>query len=268
MNKSWRLKNYIPVVLSLCAVSVFFSCASSGEHYTSPKVQKQLQERVDSLGVKLEALEESNAELRSQLTGAEGGEMQLGTDRAVSNQLVQIENRLSMLENHMEYADSTRFDLVNRVSRIEKRLDQYGIPPVSGMASARKESADMSRADYRQQYQHAYDLYSQKNYKEAIPAFTQVIEANPDGSLSDNAQYWIGECFYGLQDYTRAIVEFEKVFTFKDSNKDDDAQLKLGLCYLNLGQRDKAREEFQRLIDFYTDSEYKALAIDYLQKLN
>jgi len=265
MNKSWHQKSLVPVFVSLYAVSVLFSCASSGEHYTSPKAQKELQERVDTLGMQLSALEESNAELHAILSGEKKSNMGA---QPVSDQLVQIENRLSLLENHMEYIDSTRLDLINRVSQIEKQLDQYGIPSASGAMAARSGKGGLSAAEYRQQYQHAYDLYGQKEYKQAIPAFTKVIEANPDGSLSDNAQYWIGECYYGMQDFTRAIVEFEKVFTFKDSNKDDDAQLKLGLCYLNLGQRDKAKEEFQRLVDFYTDSEYKALAIDYLKKLN
>lgn len=261
MKKRWRLKNFLPVFVSLCAMSILMSCASSGEQYTSPTAQKQLKERVDTLGMHIQALEESNAELRNKLSG--NGQMSIG-----GSELNQIENRLSMLENHMEYADSTRFDLVNRVSRLEKQLQQYGISTATTTSPGKAGTASMSTAAYRQQYQHAYDLYGQKKYTQAIPAFTKVIEANPDGSLSDNAQYWIGECYYGLQDFTRAIVEFEKVFTFKNSNKDDDAQLKLGLCYLNLGQRAKAKEEFQRLIDFYSDSEYKALAIDYLNKLN
>jgi len=267
MKKTWRLRSFIPIFASFCAVTVLMSCASSGEQYVSPKSQKEMKKKVDSLEMHMQALEESNEELRSMLAGTEGAKFDLNNKQAIADKLTQLDNRVSMLENHMEFADSTRFDLVTRVKDLEQRMNQGGLPPASkSMASS--SGGKVTPETYRADYQHAYDLYSQKQYKQAIPAFSQVIEENPDGSLSDNAQYWIGESYYGLQDFTRAVVEFEKVFTFKDSNKDDDAQLKLGLCYLNLGQKDKAREEFQRLVDFYTDSEYKSLAIDYLKKLD
>ncbi len=268
MKKSWRLKSFIPVFVSFCAAALLMSCASSGEQYVSPQSQRELRNQVDSLNLQMDALQESNQEIRSMLSGSEGAKFDLNSQRAVADKLTELENRVSMLENHMEFADSTRFDLVTRVKALEQRLDQGGVPQASGAMTTSSKHGKVSPEVYRQDYKHAYDLYSQKEYKQAIPAFSKVIEENPDGDLSDNAQYWIGECYYGLQDYTRAVVEFEKVFTFKDSNKDDDAQLKLGLCYLNLGQRDKAREEFQRLVDFYTDSEYKPLAIEYLKKLN
>lgn len=82
--------------------------------------------------------------------------------------------------------------------------------------------------------------------------------------LADNAQYWIGECYYSLKNYQRAIIEFEKVFSFPNSNKNDDAQFKLGLCYAAIGNRVKAREEFQRLIDYFPKSEYVTRAKQFL----
>ena len=86
-------------------------------------------------------------------------------------------------------------------------------------------------------------------------------------SLSDNCQYWIGECYYALRNFNQAAVEFEKVFTFPQSNKDPDAQLKLGLCYWNTGNAARAKEEFNRLIVNYPDSEYTIRARSYLSQL-
>ena len=85
--------------------------------------------------------------------------------------------------------------------------------------------------------------------------------------LSDNCQYWIGESYYGLRNYNQAIAEFEKVFSFANSNKIDDAQLKLGVCYLRLGDKAQARNEFDRLLSAYPSSEYKPVAQRYIARL-
>ncbi len=86
-------------------------------------------------------------------------------------------------------------------------------------------------------------------------------------SLADNAQYWIGECYFALGDYRAAILAFEKVFTFKQSNKNDYAQYKLGLCYYKLGDKKRARQEFQNLLDNYPDSPLVEKARKYLMQL-
>ena len=90
--------------------------------------------------------------------------------------------------------------------------------------------------------------------------FESLLSQNRNNSLSDNAQYWIGESYYGLGEYQKAITAFEKVFTFSNSNKDDAAQLKLGLCYMKLNDNVKAREELEKLISDYPTSESVGLA--------
>jgi len=70
-----------------------------------------------------------------------------------------------------------------------------------------------------------------------------------------------------MRAYNQAIIEFEKIFTFNDSDKNDDAQLKLGLCYTRIGNVEKAKVEFQKLVDTYPDSEFISRAQYYLQTL-
>ena len=86
--------------------------------------------------------------------------------------------------------------------------------------------------------------------------FKELLDEDIRNPLADNCQYWIGECYYGLKDYRKALFEFEKVLTFGQSNKDDDSQLKIGLCYVQLNEFGKAREELNRLLINYPDSEY------------
>jgi tol-pal system protein YbgF len=110
--------------------------------------------------------------------------------------------------------------------------------------------------DYQGNYDRGLEHFHSRDYRSAIEVFESLLATSANNSLSDNAQYWIGESHYALGQYDKAIIDFEKVFTFPKSNKDDDAQYKLGLCYMRKGDNVKAREEFQRLLDLYPKSEY------------
>jgi len=121
--------------------------------------------------------------------------------------------------------------------------------------------------DFKARYQSALNMFKSRDYQAAITAFSDLLSSDPNNTLSDNCQYWLGECYYGLGNYNQAIAEFEKVFRFPNTNKADDAQLKLGVSNIKLGDRQQARAEFQQLISTYPDSEYTSLAQKYLANL-
>ena len=110
-------------------------------------------------------------------------------------------------------------------------------------------------------------MFDSSQYEVSLAAFQKLVNSNPNHELADNSQYWIGECYYGLKDYERALLEFEKVFTFPNNNKMDAAQLKLGICYLRLKNPDKAKQELNRLIQFFPESEYIPLSNQIINKL-
>lgn len=109
-------------------------------------------------------------------------------------------------------------------------------------------------------YQRALTTYNGKQYAEAAAQFDRVLAASPYGEWADNAQYWKGECYYGMGKFRQALSEFTKVFAFSKTEKADDAQLKIGRCYLALGEREQAIQAFRKLLDEFADSEYAATA--------
>ena len=66
----------------------------------------------------------------------------------------------------------------------------------------------MSAADL---YRTALDSFTQENYQRAILEFEEFVANHPDHDLADNAQYWIGECYYAQKNFESAVREFEKV---------------------------------------------------------
>lgn len=123
--------------------------------------------------------------------------------------------------------------------------------------------------DPKASYQAALQDYRDRKYDQALGGFTEILLMSPESDLADNAQYWIGECYYGLDNFQQALAEFQKVFSYPGTEKGDDAQLKIGFCYFKLGDKDQALREFNRLLTDYPDSEYVARAkakIELLEK--
>lgn len=110
-------------------------------------------------------------------------------------------------------------------------------------------------------YNTAYLDYTRGDYDVAITGFRQYLKHFPDTELSDNAQYWIGECFYSKKLYPDAIIEFEKVISqYPQGNKVVAAIYKIGLAYESLGENKKAKEYYKRVFDNYPNSTEANLA--------
>ena len=86
-------------------------------------------------------------------------------------------------------------------------------------------------------YRRALDLLRTGRHDEAVAAFRAFVRKHPQHDYADNAQYWLGECFYDRQDYPAALREFRRVVEqFPTGNKAPDALLKVAFSHLALGQ--------------------------------
>ena len=167
-----------------------------------------------------------------------------------------LANKVSELEKMVLEKNSEINELKSELVLKDERIDALQSKLKSSESKTVTISDRVSAEEYVRRYQVALGNYYSQNYREAIKQFTELLSIDMNTDLSDNCQYWIGECYYALKDFKKAIVEFEKVFTFSKNNKEDDAQLKLGLCYINLRDNDRARSELNRLITNYPKSEY------------
>jgi tol-pal system protein YbgF len=174
---------------------------------------------------------------------------------------------IERLKSQLAQKDAQITDLKQQVKNQNIQISQLESQKTTATPLYAGTVGDVAPGEYEQRYQQGYDLFHSRNYQAAIETFESLIAADASHSLADNAQYWIGESHYALGQYKKAIIDFEKVFTFPKSNKNADAQFQLGLCYKRLGEADKARDEFQRLIDIYPNSAYVGRAEEHLQTL-
>ncbi len=110
-------------------------------------------------------------------------------------------------------------------------------------------------------YGEAMGLLKAKKYELAIGRFRKFIKEYPGHDLSDNAQYWIGESYYGLKRYDEAIIEFEEVIRqYPKGDKVPSALLKEGLAFHELKDDNTARQILKKILDQYPESDEAKIA--------
>ena len=258
----------------LCSVS-FIAINLSAQ---SEKQQiKRLNEKVNQLYIHIGELETKLnillPELQTTLKATVAAKEQ--TDSVsilIINRINTIQNKIRLLEDKAAYSDSTNFEVLAQLVMIENKIitlansftELYNVRNDQTPASP---SSKISPTEYKRLYIESLSNFQNGIYGQSIKGFSKLVISDPQNNLADNSQYWLAECYYSQKNYKRAIIEFEKVFTFAGTDKDDDAQLKLGLAYQSMGNLEKAREEFQRLVDYFPGSEFYDRSKETLKQL-
>ncbi len=94
----------------------------------------------------------------------------------------------------------------------------------------------------------------------ALERFKSFQERYPASNLAPNALYWIGECYYSLKQYDKAIITFKDVVAkYQKHPKAAAAMMKAGFAYDKLGDKENARFYLENLLADFPGSEPAAL---------
>jgi TolA-binding protein len=216
---------------------------------------------------------EGNDDLIQLLEVDEGKKKETGTEEGPSldKRVLRLKKQVEQMQKDMKQKDIEIADLRAQLMTKDEEIKNMENQAPAYQGSINKPRASSSHGtvsgSYVDDYENALSLFHQHRYRDALNAFEDLLARDMNNKYSDNAQYWIGECQYALGRYREAILAFEKVFTFRFSNKNDYAQFKIGQCYYQLGQKERARQEFQNFLDNYPESELNSRARQYLAEL-
>jgi tol-pal system protein YbgF len=131
-----------------------------------------------------------------------------------------------------------------------------------------REEARLQSGNVDQTYREGIELYRDGQASQAIEKFRQFIRKSSKSDLSDNAQYWIGESYYNLQDYNRAILELNEVLLkYPQGDQVPGALLALATAFADSGDKIDARLILQKLVSDHPDTEEAKLGQKQLEKL-
>jgi tol-pal system protein YbgF len=110
-------------------------------------------------------------------------------------------------------------------------------------------------------YRSALASFTEEDYQGSILRFEEFVANYPEHDLADNAQYWIGECYYAQKNFDQAVAEFGKVGThFSSGNKAPAALLKKGLALKEAGKGQDAAAVLGQVVSQYPGSDEASIA--------
>jgi tol-pal system protein YbgF len=119
-----------------------------------------------------------------------------------------------------------------------------------------------------QLYRAAYEDYMRGNYDLAAQGFQEYMRRFPATDLSDNALYWIGECYDAQELHEEALEVFSRVLEeHPNSDKAAAAQLKKGLIYLKTGDQGQGVVNLQYVVYEHPGTKEAELAREKLRSL-
>jgi len=158
-----------------------------------------------------------------------------------------------------------------RFTRLSEKVDEVRFSS-AGPADTLQAVGDTTVVAFdeaRKAYRNAYLDVNAGDYELAMMGFEEFLRNFPDSELSDNAQYWIGECFYATERYDDAYDAFKKVLdVYPEGDKVPSALLKTAYCSIAVGREEEAREFLNELISSFPLSEEAQLAEEKLETLS
>ncbi|HTN71117.1 MAG TPA: tol-pal system protein YbgF [Methylomirabilota bacterium] len=207
---------------------------------------------VQQMQREVNALKERFEELRVQM-GKQLGQSSREGDQRVKN----FEGRLAKLEEDSK----AQAELLKKRDEELKQLREAGQAAQAeqraeaAAASERLAEGNMAESEaIRKEYEAAWRSLDKKDYKGALARFKDFLKKYPKSKLAGNAQYWIGECHYALKEFDQAILEFDAVRKYPQSEKVPAALLKQGFAFAELGEKVNARLILQEVIEKYPQS--------------
>ena len=197
-------------------------------------------------------------------------------------EVVQLRSQIEELQHGInQMRESSRAQYLDADSRLN-RLESGGMPePVEGEPAGASlpvpaPGADAATAaaprlaaqdpDERAAYEVAFGALRAGEYEKSTELFRQFLSAHPEGSLVPNAQYWLGESFYVLEDYDAAQRAFESLIQrFPEDSRAPRALLKVGLSQYGRQDLEAAERTLAEVVQRHPGSDAAVTADDRLR---
>ena len=228
------------------------------------------------------AYQNTQSEARRQSTGSQGNAELFFMIERLQQEVRSLRGELEEQRHKLEQLTrQSRERYIDLDQRLLELSEQQGQPrssaggsgsPSTSASSQRQRPQTVSReyrqpsAEERQAYENIQNLIQQdKSYDQAIGELYDFISEYPEGDLTVNAYYWLGEVYLVKPQLEQAKQAFTIVATrFQDHRKAPDALYKLGVVHDRMGEKDQAERYMQRVVDQYGASQAANLAKKYL----
>ncbi|MBK6797667.1 MAG: tetratricopeptide repeat protein [Acidobacteria bacterium] len=266
-----RRQIFFLLTLTIICMPLFFSARVMAQ-------SKDQKEKIDRMAVQLEEMKTEMVLLQRQVQSMRDTFNK--TNGELNTLIVQMSDNISAIRRAQSSISTNTNDTASQVTAMGERLtatNQRMERLSEQFAQLKKVIEDIPKmptfsqitpGNAEQLFAAAYSDFSRGNYQLALSEFRQYVEIYPGSELADNAQYWVGEIFYGEKKLEEAAAEFDKVSTLNpNGDKTSPAQYKRATILLELGKKEEAINQFLLLIKNSPKSNESALATQQLQQI-
>lgn len=239
------------LLLSGCGSSVEASKASASADSLTTENQ-QLQSQNSQLKKSVSQLEQDKKALNAKVADLTS---RLGQSSQQWQDLQDLQARVNQLDSELTVQKQINRDMSAKSADMERASLGSGLQPVT------------TQAEFKQNYDQGLKLFRSRKYNDALAVFANLSNSKVMPTMTGNAYYWMGECYYATQKYSDALNAFKKVLSLGKNYKTGAAYLMLGMSYLHLGNKPEARATWENLIKQDPKSQYAATAREYISKL-
>lgn len=230
----------------------------------------RLTAKLSELGAQLEAEKQKNRELSSKLSAYEAQPKPGADELELRTEIAKRDSEI------MEYKRQIR-DLQAKLAEFETKLTMQPteIKPTTVAGKVRAPypgipadapKIEMTEDQFRNYYNLGLNSFKNRKYKMAISYFDTLLRSSVETNLKINAVYWIGESYFALEQYEKAMEYFNYVAQM-ESAKTPDALYMLGRCYAALGKTKEAKKYMNRVLTEYPKSPVAKKAKERLERL-
>jgi tol-pal system protein YbgF len=183
--------------------------------------------------------------------------------RSVAETQIRMKDMLQATEQKVQAADQKLKAAEQRTQETEQKLSK--LEPVQVVLDGRNFMADPNE---KRDFDTAFALFRGGDFVKSQKALFEFIQRYPGSGYSPSALYWLGNAQYSNRDYKEAIINFRNMISkTPDHMRAPEAMLSISNCQMEMKDPKAAKKTIEDLMKVYPKSEAAFAGIERLRTI-
>ncbi len=262
---SWSMRRGFLICALLTSAAAFSACVNPQQVDLLEREQRRSRSELATLQTDVDGVRATLADTRANIqqmqrdlsaikerideTRVQVGRQIGQTSREGDERVRNLESRLAKLEEDAKAQAQLLKSRDDELKQLREATEQR-----AAVYDGAGEIALGENEAVRKDFESAWRSFERKDYQVAVSRFREFVKKHAKSRLTASAQFWLGESHFGLKEFDKAIVAYDEVRRFPQSDKAAAALLRQGFAFAELGEKLNARLVLQELVEKFPQS--------------